>query len=608
MHNLPTASPWPEPEPPQVEDRVRVDLVQSQYQRTLLPVAFGLLFSLLLAWAVAPGVGWALAGGWALVKWLIAVARLINSRAFIADPQRAQRIELWNRRYYGWMAADGASWGAIGVIFVPSGDALLDGLLITSVAGVAAVAAFTLIGNFRSGLTFLSLTLLPTAVAHLASGTRGGYLASAGLAIYFVVLVHESWRGLKQVVELSRLRHHNEWIAEQHRAALAAAEQSSAAKSRFLATVSHEIRTPLNGILGMAQLLQHGEVPAPQAAQVDVIARSARHLRLVIDDILDMSRIESGRLSVDSAPFDLPACAREVSDALLPLARDKGLALQWHMAPGLPRWWLGDAVRVRQVLHNLLGNALKFTAKGFVRLEVGPRDGGVRFQVCDSGPGVPPAARERIFEPFEQLDASASRRTDGTGLGLAIARSLAQAMGGDVRCTDGPSGGACFVFEIAGTACAEPPAVQASVRPALPDSALAQVLVVEDNPVNALVAREMLANFGLQTAHAASGEEALRLLDQSGFALVLMDCQMPGLDGFETTRRWRAREAAAGSPARLPIVAVTANAGAGDRQRCLAAGMDDFLAKPFDLAALQRMVSAWIDGAPPRPAHPVPSP
>ena len=608
MTALLPSEPLPTAEPPQVEDRVRVELVQSQYQRTLLPVSFGLVFSLLLAWAVAPGVGWLTAGGWALVKWLIALARLLNSRAFRRDPRRNERIEHWNARYYLWMAADGASWGSIGVLFVPSGDALLDGLLISSVAGVAAVAAFTLIGNFRSGVTFLALTLLPTALVHLGSGTRGGYLTSTGLLLYFVVLVHESWRGLKQVAELSRLRHHNEWIAEQHRAALVQAEQSSAAKSRFLATVSHEIRTPLNGILGMAQLLQQGPVPAAQAEQVDVIARSARHLRLVIEDILDMSRIESGRLNVDAAPFDLPACAREVSDALLPLARDKGLALQVQVAPGLPRWWLGDAVRVRQVLHNLLGNALKFTPRGFVRLQVSMHAGGVRFEVSDSGPGVPPAARERIFEPFEQLDASASRRSDGTGLGLAIARSLAQAMGGDVRCVDAAEGGACFVFDIAGAACAEPPAMQGSLQPRLPAGLQARVLVVEDNPVNALVAREMLANFGLQTTHAASGEEALELLAQTAFTLVLMDCQMPGLDGFETTRRWRAQEVVAGQVTRLPIVAVTANAGADDRQRCLAAGMDDFLAKPFDLATLQRTVAAWVAVAPTAPPQPTGSP
>jgi CheY-like chemotaxis protein len=269
--------------------------------------------------------------------------------------------------------------------------------------------------------------------------------------------------------------------------------------------------------------------------------------------------------------------------------------MQLHLASELPRWWLGDAVRVRQVLHNLLGNALKFTAEGFVRLEVGLHEGRVRFEVSDAGPGVPPEARERIFEPFEQLDSSTSRRSDGTGLGLAIARSLAQAMGGDVRCTDSPTGGACFVFEIAGTACDEPPPAPYSVPSARPGDLGTRVLVVEDNPVNALVAREMLVNFGLPSAHAASGEEALRLLDEEPFALVLMDCQMPGLDGFETTRRWRAREASSGRGSHLPIVAVTANAGAEDRQRCLAAGMDDFIAKPFDLATLQRKVAGWTE-------------
>ena len=178
------------------------------------------------------------------------------------------------------------------------------------------------------------------------------------------------------------------------------------------------------------------------------------------------------------------------------------------------------------------------------------------------------------------------------------ARGMLVARRGRIHASDAATGGACFVFDIAGTECAEPPAVQGSLQPRLPEGLQARVLVVEDNPVNALVAREMLANFGLQTTHAASGEEALELLAQTAFTLVLMDCQMPGLDGFETTRRWRAQEVAAGQLTRLPIVAVTANAGADDRQRCLAAGMDDFLAKPFDLATLQRTVAAWIAVAP----------
>jgi signal transduction histidine kinase/CheY-like chemotaxis protein len=585
--------PAPEEFSARVARRVRFDLIRSHYHLTPQPVIAGIVFAAMLAWAVSPSAGAELAWIWFAGKALIGGLRLLEGLQFARDPQAEARAELWYRRYFVLMAADALTWGAIGVLFVPSGHAYLDGVLLASVAGVAAAGVFTLLGSLLSAGTFLSFVLLPSVAFHLSIGGAPGLLAGVGLLIYFAVLVFESWRGEHLFIELMRLRRRNEWIAEQHRRSMVLAQQSSAAKSRFLATVSHEVRTPLNGILGMAQLLQRSTLDARQRQQVDTIAGGARHLRTIIDDILDMARIESGRLRIEAQPFELAAMVREVADTLAPLAHDKGLQFEVRRAAGLAPRWRGDAARIRQVLHNLVGNAIKYTAAGRVELRIGTRPDGLRFEVVDTGPGIPADALERIFEPFEQVDNGAARSSAGTGLGLAIARQLARAMGGDVQCSSVPGRGSTFRFDVAldaddgrGT----PRTGGAAAAPEGAELPPAHVLVVEDNPVNAVVVRAMLAQFGLQTDHADSGEVALERLERAPFDLVLMDCQMPGLDGLETTRRWRAREARVVPPTRLPIVAVTANASAGDRERCLEAGMDDYIAKPFEMDALRAVV------------------
>ncbi len=577
--------------PPGIADRVRFDIVRSHYDLTPQPVWAGLAFSTLLAWAVVPSAGLHLAVGWLAFKWLFGSIRLVEGLRFRQDAQRRQRAEHWYARYFWLMVIDGSSWGAIGVMFVPSGTAALDGVLLCSVAGVAAAGLFTVIGSFRSSFVFLSLALLPSVGYHLGHGTHAGWLAGLGLLIYWGVLVFEAWRGEQVFTELIRLRHHNEWIADQHHGAMVLAEQSSAAKSRFLATVSHEVRTPLNGILGMAQLLQRSTLDAAQREQIDVVAQSARHLRTIIDDILDMARIESGRLHVEPSPFDLRATVHEVTAVLAPLAHDKSLAFDVAFDPGLAPAWLGDAARIRQVLHNLIGNAIKFTSRGAVRLAVAPAAQGLCFAVSDTGPGIPAEARRRIFEPFEQASQGTARPSAGTGLGLTIARQLARTMGGDVVCTATSDGGSTFVFELVAEPVIGGLGESRDGDPPPPGAlAGARVLLVEDNPVNAIVALAMLERFGLHATQAINGEEALQRLSAEQFDLVLMDCQMPGLDGFETTRRWRAHEAATTDGTRVPIVAVTANAAAGDRERCLGAGMDDYLAKPFEMPDLQVVV------------------
>ena len=578
---------------PALDLGLRVEQVRGPYRLTPLPTAGGIVFALLLGLVVSPIVGPVAAWTWALAMTGVSLARIVECRAFEADPDPGPRIELWARRYFFWMVVYGAVWGSIGVLFVPSGQPLLDGVLLATVAGVAAVGVFTLVGVLPWAVVFLSLVLLPSALHHVTQGTEGSRLAWIGLLVYWLLMILETHRGGQVLRELQRVRLHNDWFSRELQSALSQAEQSSAAKSRFLATVSHEVRTPLNGILGMTQLLQRGALAPAQQRPLELVAASARHLSRLMDDVLDFTRIESGRLSLHDQPFDLMATLREAIDTHQHAAQAKGIQPVLTVPPGLPTHWQGDADRVRQVLNSLLDNAIKFTPQGAVDVTVLRLATGLRFQVSDSGPGIDAVEVERLFEPFELADASASRRVGGVGLGLALGRQLARAMGGEVRCARSGAAGSMFEFDLATRPVDPPQKPQPAASTATPATRTARVLVVEDNQVNALVALESLARFGYQAEHVEGGEAALQRLANEAFDLVLMDCQMRGIDGYETTRRWRQTEAEQGRRA-LPVVAVTANAASGDRERCLAAGMDDYVAKPYELDDLRVVVERQL--------------
>ncbi|WP_372785407.1 ATP-binding protein [Phenylobacterium sp.] len=390
--------------------------------------------------------------------------------------------------------------------------------------------------------------------------------------------------------------------SEALRQALAAAEAASHAKSTFLAVTSHEIRTPLNGVLGMAQAMENDALSARQRGRLGVIRQSGEALLDILNDILDVAKIEAGKLELEAAPFDLEAVANSALGAFSGTAAEKGLVLGLDIDPAARGTYQGDAARVRQVLGNLISNAVKFTDAGEVRVIVAAETWGVRLSVRDTGPGVPDELAERLFEKFTQGDASTTRRYGGTGLGLAISRELCAAMGGAISVANGPNGGATFTVELPMARSEAAPASTSAEPPArLPapaaDAPALRVLAAEDNEVNQLVLRTLLEQIGIDPTIVDNGEDAVRSWETGSFDLILMDVQMPVMDGPAATRAIRAKEAASGL-GRIPIVALTANVMSHQLHAYLEAGMDGFVAKPIAVTELYAAIARYPAPAP----------